>query len=203
MILFVARISLSLLLIAAPALRAQEPLRWVGTWAASPMGEPVNPGQPSPANTTYRDVVRISAGGASVRVQLTNEFGARPLTIGSAHIALSVGSGSIQPATDHALTFSGQATVIIPPGALMVSDPVPLQVTPLSSLAVSIFLPDQTINDTSCHQDARSTTFITVGDTTTAATATDARPVFSWCFVKGIDVSTHDPRAAAIVTYGD
>ena len=54
-------------------------------------------------------------------------------------------------------------------------------------------------NDTTCHQDARSTTFITVGDSTTAATVTDARPVYSWCFVKGIDVSTSDPKAAAIV----
>jgi lysophospholipase L1-like esterase len=203
MIRFVARLFLSLSMIAAPALSAQEPLRWIGTWAASPMGEPVNPGQPSPANTTYRDVVYISAGGASLRVELTNEFGARPLIIGSAHIALSAGAGSIQPATDHALTFSGQASVIIPPGALMVSDPVPLQVSPLTSLAVSIFLPDQPINDTTCHQDARSTTFITVGDTTTAASVTDARPVFSWCFVKGIDVSTHDPRAAAVVAFGD
>jgi lysophospholipase L1-like esterase len=201
---FLTRLSLSLLLIAAPALPAQQPVpRWVGTWAASPMGEPVNPGQPSPANTTYRNVVHISAGGASLRVELTNEFGARPLTIGSAHIAVSADSGSIQPATDHALTFSGQASVIIPPGALMLSDPVPLQVAPLTSLAVSIFLPDQPINDTTCHQDARSTTFISVGDTTTAATVTDARPIYSWCFVKGIDVSTRDPQAAAIVTYGD
>src|SRR5580698_5675786 len=144
MIRSITRLFLSLFLIAAPALRAQEPApRWIGTWAASPMGEPVNPGQPSPANTTYRNIVHISAGGASLRVQLTNEFGARPLTIGSAHVALSAGSGSIQPATDHALTFSGQASVIIPPGALMVSDPVSLQVAPLTSLAVSIFLPDQ------------------------------------------------------------
>jgi lysophospholipase L1-like esterase len=203
MIRFVARFFLSLSMIAAPALSAQEPLRWIGTWAASPMGEPVNPGQPSPANTTYRNVVYISAGGASLRVELTNEFGARPLTIGSAHIALSAGSGSIQPASDHALTFSGEASVIIPPGAPVFSDPVPLQITPLTSLAVSIFLPDQPINDTSCHQDARSTTFITVGDTTTAATVTDARPIYSWCFVKGIDVSTHDPRATAIVAFGD
>ena len=200
---FFLRASLALFVIFVPALGAQEPLRWVGSWAASPMGEPVNPGQPSPANTTYRNIVHISAGGASVRVQLTNEFGARPLTVGSAHIALSAGSGSIEPASDHALTFSGQGSVIIPPGALMLSDPVPLQVTPLSSLAVSIFLPEQPINDTTCHQDARSTTYITVGDTTTAATETDARPVFSWCFAKGIDVSTRDPRAAAIVTFGD
>ncbi|MGC2299200.1 MAG: SGNH/GDSL hydrolase family protein [Acidobacteriaceae bacterium] len=196
--------ALALLLIAVPALRAQQPaVRWIGTWAASPMGEPVNPGQPSPANTTYRDIVHVSAGGASIRVQLTNEFGARPLTIASAHIALSAGSGAIQPATDHALTFSGQPSVIIPPGAPVFSDPVPLQVAPLSDLAVSIFLPDQVINDTTCHQDARSTTYITVGDTTAAETLTAPRTVVSWCFVKGIDVNTHDPHAASIVAYGD
>ncbi|MFZ0690320.1 MAG: SGNH/GDSL hydrolase family protein [Acidobacteriaceae bacterium] len=203
MIRFAGRFFLSLLVIVAPALHAQEPLRWVGSWAASPMGEPVNPGQASPANTTYRNIVHISAGGASLRVELTNEFGARALTIGSAHVAVSAGAGSIQSTTDHALTFSGEASVIIPPGALMVSDPVALEVSPLASLAVSIFLPEQAINDTTCHQDARSTTFITVGDTTTAATVTDARPIYSWCFVKGIEVSTRDPKAAAIVAYGD
>ena len=114
MIRFAGRFFLSLLVIVAPALHAQEPLRWVGSWAASPMGEPVNPGQASPANTTYRNIVHISAGGASLRVELTNEFGARALTIGSAHVAVSAGAGSIQSTTDHALTFSGEASVIIP-----------------------------------------------------------------------------------------
>ena len=90
---------LSLFLVAVPALRAQDAaLPWLGTWAASPMGERVNPGQPSPANSTYRNVVRVSAGGSSLRVELTNEFGARPLTIGAAHIALSAGAGAIQAA---------------------------------------------------------------------------------------------------------
>src|SRR6202161_1291977 len=110
---FLTRLSLSLLLIAAPALPAQQPApRWIGTWAASPMGEQVNPGQPSPANSTYRNVVRISAGGSSISVQLTNEFGSRPLTIGAALVALTAGTassaGSIQPGSDHALTFNGQ-----------------------------------------------------------------------------------------------
>jgi lysophospholipase L1-like esterase len=166
------------------------------------MGERVNPGQPSPANSTYRNVVRVSAGGSSLRVQLTNEFGARPLTIGAAHIALSAGSGAIQPGSDHALTFNGQPSVIIPPGAPVFSDPMPIQVAPLSSLAVSVYLPTQTIDDTTCHQDARSTTLITVGDTTAAQTLTDPRPVYSWCFVKAIDVTTH-ANAAAIVCFGD
>ena len=80
---------------------------------------------------------------------------------------------------------------------------MPLEVDPLSSLAVSLYLPDQPIDDTTCHQDARATNFITPGNTTTAETLTDARTIFSWCFVKGIDISTHASNAAAIVTLGD
>jgi lysophospholipase L1-like esterase len=168
------------------------------------MGERVNPGQPSPADSTYRDVLRISAAGPSIRVVLTNEFGSRDLTIGAAHVALSAGAdGATRPGSDHALTFSGQSSVVIPAGALALSDPIPMQVAPLSSLAVSVYLPRQPIADTTCHEDGQSTNFITQGDTTAAETLTDPRPIGSWCFVKGIDVSSADPHAASIVAFGD
>ncbi|HEX4309857.1 MAG TPA: SGNH/GDSL hydrolase family protein [Acidobacteriaceae bacterium] len=167
----------------------------------------MNPGQPSPANSTYRNVVRVSAGGAQVRVELTNEFGARPLTIGAAHIAVSAGTesstGAIQAGSDHALTFNGQTSVTIPAGAPVFSDPVPMEVAALSSLAVSVYLPAQKIDDETCHPDARSTTLIAMGDATAAETLADTRPVYSWCFVKAIDVTTHASNAAAIVCLGD
>jgi hypothetical protein len=111
--LFARVVQASLLLFSAPVLVAQQAPRWVGTWAASPMGAPVNFGQPSPANTTYRNVVRISAGGATVRIELTNEFGTRPLAIGAAHIAVSAGMGAIQPGSDHARESRRQR---LPPG---------------------------------------------------------------------------------------
>src|ERR1700757_5487130 len=66
---------------------------WVGTWAASPEGTQVNAGQPGPGNTTYRNIVHTSLGGSAVRVQLTNEFGTEPLTVGAAHVAISAGGG--------------------------------------------------------------------------------------------------------------
>jgi lysophospholipase L1-like esterase len=198
-----ARFVLLPLLVFAPTLIAQESPRWVGTWASSPMGAPVNFGQPSPANTTYRNVVRISAGGTTVRVELTNEFGTRPLTIGAAHIALSAGAGAIQPASDHALTFNGQPAVIIPPGAPMFSDPIPMQVAALASLVVSVYLPDQSIGETTCHQEGMTTTWITEGDNTATPSVTGARSISSFCFVKAIDVTTSDAHAAAIVCLGD
>jgi len=193
---------LALQLTSAPALHAQQ-THWVGTWAAAPLGEPVNSAQPAPANSTYRNIVHISIGGPSIRVQLTNEFGTRSLTVAAAHIGLSAGNGSIQSGTDHALTFSGQPSVTIPAGALVFSDPVPLEVAPMANLAVSVFVPSQHISVMSCHEDAQSNNFITQGDTTSADSLTDSRPIQSWCFVKGIDVSTTSDKAAAVVTYGD
>ena len=195
---------LFLFLNTAVMLSAQQPAsRWVGTWAASPMGLAVNPGQIAPGDSTYRDIVHISEGGPAIRVQLTNEFGPQPLTVASAHVALSAGNGAIQPGSDHALTFDGRSSVTIPAGAVVFSDPVPMRVAPLSDLAVSVYLPQQPIRETTCHDDAQSTNFITEGNTTAAETLTAARPIYSWCFVKGIDVSQEGSQAAAIVTFGD
>jgi len=182
---------------------AQAPAaNWVGTWAASPVGSVVNEGQPGPGNTTYRNIVHISLGGSAVRVQLTNEFGTDPLTIGAANIALSAGGGSIQAGSDHALTFNGKATVEIPAGAFVLSDPVTMQAAPLSDLAVSVYVPEQRIRNTTCHTFGDSTNYVLQGDATTAATADKSNPIYAWCFVKGIDVKT-DGKAAAIVTFGD
>jgi len=182
---------------------AQAPAsNWVGTWAASPVGSEVNDGQPGPANMTYRNIVHISLGGSAVRVQLTNEFGTKPLEVGAAHVAISAGGGTIQTNTDHALTFNGRPTVEIPAGAFVLSDPVTMTAAPLSDLAVSVYLPEQRINNTTCHTFGDSTNYVLKGDATAAATANDSSPIYAWCFVKGIDVKT-DGKAAAIVTFGD
>ncbi len=185
------------------ALAQSQASNWVGTWAASPVGSAVNEGQPGPGNTTYRNIVHISLGGSAVRVQLTNEFGTQPLTVGAAHVAISAGGGgAIQTNTDHALTFNGKPTVEIPAGAFVLSDPVAMQAAPLSDLAVSVYVPEQRIRDTTCHTFADSTNYVFQGDATTAAIADKSNPIYAWCFVKGIDVKT-DGKAAAIVTFGD
>lgn len=184
---------------------AQAPAaNWVGTWATSPVGETVNDGQPGPANSTYRNIVHISLGGSAVRVQLTNEFGTQPLQVGAAHIAVSAGGGSIQSGSDHALTFNGKPTAEIPAGAFILSDPVTMQIAPLSDLIVSVYLPEQHIRNTTCHSFGDSTNYVLRGDATAAATADNSSPLYAWCFVKGIDVKTNAAdKAAAIVTFGD
>jgi hypothetical protein len=98
-----------------------------------------------------------------VRVELSNEYGSQPLVIGAAHIALSDGGGAIKAGSDRVLTFSGKESVTIPPGAPVISDPVDLSVPPLSSVAVSLFLPEVTPT-TTMHWDARQTDYIAGGE---------------------------------------
>lgn len=175
---------------------------WVGTWAASPVVEQVSAGQVAPGDTTYRNIVHISLGGSAVRVQLTNEFGTEPLKVGAAHVAISAGGGTIQAGSDHPLTFNGRPFVEIPAGAFVLSDPVNLQAAPLSDLAVSVYLPQQNIRNLTCHSFGDATNYILKGDATAAATADNSSPIYSWCLVKGVDVSASN-NAAAIVTFGD
>ena len=76
-------------------------------------------------NQTIRQVARVSLGGNQVRVEFSNEYGKRPLVIGAAHVALAgERRGDRRRARTAPLTFGGQPSVTIPPGAPVVSDPV-------------------------------------------------------------------------------
>jgi lysophospholipase L1-like esterase len=148
--------------------------------------------------------MHISLGGSAVRIQLTNEFGTEPLVVGAANIAVSAGGGSVQTDSDHPLTFNGRPTVEIPAGAFVVSDPVTMKAEPLTDLVVSVYLPEQQVKNTSCHTAGHSTNYVLRGNAAAAPTADNSSPITSWCFVKGIDVSTNSSdHAAAIVTLGD
>jgi lysophospholipase L1-like esterase len=178
---------------------------WVGTWAASPMAAKNSDGKfgaPGTDGTTLREIVHISIGGPSVRVILTNEFGLDPLTIGAAQIALSAGTSEITPAGSTALTFSGRPSIVIPPGALVVSDPVALKVAPAANLAVSLFLPDQPVNQLTLHPFGDQTNYLVPGNVVSSATLENPQTFFTWDFLKGIDV-TGEEKSASIVTFGD
>jgi len=202
-------LSVSLLLclasLAPAASAAKKPDHWVGTWATSPVAAN-NPGAkfgaPGTDGTTLREIVHLSLGGPSVRVIFTNEFGLDPLTIGAAQVALSSGASGITAGSATPLTFGGQSSIIIPPGALIVSDPAPLKVVPFSNLAVSLFLPDQPVSQLTLHSFADQTNYLAPGNVISAATLDAPTEFFSWDFLKGIDV-TADDKSASIVTFGD
>ena len=63
------------------------------------------------------------------------------------------------------MTFGGQSSIVIPPGAPAISDPVDLTVQPLALVSVSLYLPEITPTST-VHWDGHETAYIAVGDKT-------------------------------------
>jgi lysophospholipase L1-like esterase len=135
---------------------------------------------------------------------LSNELGTQRIVIGAARIALRSVAESIDPATDRALTFGGVPSITMPTGAPVVSDPVALDVPPLSELAVSIYLPHLTPVST-VHLLGLQTSYVSApdsGDLTGAATLLPSGPIGSWPLLTGVQVKA-SRRAEAVVVLGD
>jgi lysophospholipase L1-like esterase len=177
---------------------------WVGTWGNA-LHEP-DLGVPGLANTgfnnqTLRQNVHISVGGPRVRVRLST-FGASGVVIGAAHVAVLATAASIVPGSDRTLTFGGTPSVTIPPGALVVSDPVELNVPDLSDLAVSIFVPENT-GPATWHFESRQTSFISPpGDFTASILMPVSSTTLSRFWLAGVEVVASE-QTGAIVAIGD
>ena len=202
---------------------AQE--HWVATWAASPQSAhiefpglprrpaapgasaqgnppPIFPPAPSFDNQTVRMIVRTSIGGHRLRVQLSNTFGNGALHVGAAHIALRDKDSTIVAGSDRPLTFSGQLSAIIPEGAEILSDPVDLDVAPLSYLAISVYVPGH-VDDPTDHLTGLHTTYISgPGDFTSAASIENPKTTESWYWLSGVDVLA-PAKTGLIVAFGD
>src|ERR1700732_2304137 len=199
------KIKIAFLLALASTAFAAEQTHWVVTWGASPA-----PQLPSPEmrtaklefeNQTLREIVHTSIGGAAVRVRLSNAYGKQPVDIGAAHIGLRAqGSGTVA-GSDRTLTFSGRTAVSIPPHALVLSDPVKLNVPTSGDLAISIFLP-KAASGAGIHYSAQQTSYIGPGDLTGTATISEAATITSWVFLTGVDVLVPE-SASAVVAFGD
>ncbi len=178
---------------------------WLGSWVSSQqIPEPAN-ALPEAAlrDATLRQIVHLTVGGKKLRVRLSNAFGTGPLTLLSVHVARPVSkeTGSIDPATDRALTFAGSASVTIPAGADYYSDPIAFDAPALSDVAISIHLAVPPARQTS-HPGARETSFLVHGDHVADAALAGATTFAHWFLISGVDVS-ESARGAAIVALGD
>jgi len=173
--------------------------RWVGTWNASPQAA----SQPVELNSqTIRQIVHVSVGGTRVRVRLSNAYGSDSLHIGAARVGLRSTGASITAGSDRALTFNGSESTTIPVGAMAISDPVKLSVSDRGELAVSIYVPGNTLAVTE-HSLGLQTTYISPeGDFSGADSLPIATTTQSFYFLSGVDVDTAR-KSMAIVTLGD
>ena len=195
------------------AAAAEDAEHWVTTWSTGLLAPStlVFGTSPSFNDLTLRQIVRTSIGGSRVRVRLST-FGSDTLRVGAARIAVRGAGAAIVPGTDRVLTFGGFSDVVIPPGAIVVSDSVDLEIPALADLAVSLYLPGSTPLAT-WHPEALQTSYISpAGDhtesidmpfvSTTEYLAPNGTPHHAWYWLAGVEV-TASRKTGAVAILGD
>jgi len=203
---------------------------WVATWAtaqtlvrpAAPASVTVQPSAaPAPGsapavpattpreiaerglnNQTVRMIVRTSIGGKRLRVRLSNAFGSAPVVLGSAHLALRAKDSGIVPDSDRSLSFNGKPGCTIAPGVVLLSDPVELNVPPVTDLAVSLYFPGETGPPTTHSTGLHNTYISKEGDQTAKPEIAEPVTTQSYYWLAGIDVAAA-ADAALLVAFGD
>ena len=204
--------------------RAQRPAEnqhWVGTWAAALVARAALPAAPAPAagqapqapplnfnNQTLRQIVRVSIGGSQVRAVFSNAFGTAPLAVGAASIALRDKGEMIVAGSSRPLLFSGKSSAAIPPGAVLVSDPVSLTVPDLADLVVDTYLPGDTASAGSplshfTGSSAVQTNYVSEAGNHAAAAQFPVRSTtFLWHFLARVEVTAPE-QVGTVVALGD
>lgn len=130
-------------------------------------------------NTTIRQTLQVSSAAQEIRIRLSNAFGTNDLTVTKATIGLpatqDVGTSALEKASLKVLSFDGSPNVVIPNGALAVSDPIQFPVKAESALMISIYLKNgqQGFRITG-HPGSRTTSYLAFGDCVGAQNITDS-----------------------------
>jgi lysophospholipase L1-like esterase len=174
---------------------------WSTTWGTSDTVP--EPDSWSFNDQTLRLIVHTTTGGNQVRIKLANIFGSRPLNIGSASVALQESGASLVAGSNRTLTFSGQPSIVIPIGAYVLSDSVPLSILPHHDLAVSFFISGDS-GPVSKHPLALQTSFVsTAGDFVARDDGGPFQtPIHNWPYLAAVEIrSAVDSRS--VVAFGD
>jgi lysophospholipase L1-like esterase len=200
---------------------------WVSTWGTALIGRPAPapPAAPAPSTTTaapsttaaptprapvnitsqtIRQIVHASVGGSRIRIVLSNVWGTAPLVVGAAHVALRAAESAIVPESARTLTFGGRESIMMPAGAVLVSDPVDLTVASFADLAIDLYLPgDTSLGSVTVHNSAVQRNYLSKdGNFSGAVDFEGPTPVQSWFLLSRVEVMAPE-AVSAIVTFGD
>jgi lysophospholipase L1-like esterase len=192
---------------AAPPVDAHEPApakaaaRWIPTWLSTQQPQvPDNlPPAPGLAGSVLRQIAQPSLGGDGLRVSFSNRFGVEPLVLGAVHVAPSTGASAIDAARGVGVTFDGKRSVVVPPGASILSDPVALSVLPFQNLAVTTAFDAPLPAAVTGHAGSRTRSFLQSGNDVAAASMEASVPVEHWYFLDRIDVLADGSSKAALI----
>ena len=162
-------------------------------------------------NSTIRQTLRMTISSEQIRVRLSNAFGLNDLPITKVTVALPkaepgqnvTGSSGIYTNTLQTLTFGGNESIIIPDGALAVSDPTNFPIKTGQVITITMYLKEgQASNFVTSHPGSRVVIWMAFGDYTDAAniTAPSTAQTQHWYFISAVEAwKPTNYRAFAVV----
>ncbi|TNE62453.1 MAG: SGNH/GDSL hydrolase family protein [Alphaproteobacteria bacterium] len=166
---------------------------WTRAWTASLFEAPAADAAITIENATLRTSVRVAAGGAMIRLRLSNEFGPL-LELGA--VTVRTGDGPFVP-----VTFGGKASTLLPGHGPLVSDPVPLAVAAFDRVDISFYIPGAATLST-VHMAPGQPTEVSPPGNFSAWSHVGIRRHKARPLLAGIDVLSPAPRPV-IVAFGD
>ncbi|OWR02658.1 SGNH/GDSL hydrolase family protein [Roseateles puraquae] len=184
---------------------------WTAAWGSAQLAQPTPPADAKPVtppwrqpmrDVSLRQIVRVSAAGSALRVQVSNLFGEAPLVLDAMAVARVAGLDP-QPQLDATtlmpLRFDDRAEVIVPPHTEVWSDPVALALPAGAEVAVQWHVqtgPAQA----SVHPGSRMRSWAVAGSRVGAASWPDAMAQEGWWHLAAVDVLTPGPRPVLVAT---
>ncbi|WP_327146847.1 SGNH/GDSL hydrolase family protein [Nocardia sp. NBC_01327] len=193
---------------AATHTTAETAAAWDAAWSAAPqlpsIGFEPNWAQTGFDNQTVRQVVRVTDGGTAARITLSNLYGNGPLRIDHATIARTAQGAGVESNTLRDLTFQGDTVAKIPAGQALTSDTAGLQLAPLESVTVTLYLAGPT-GPATFHSQAYASTYRTGGNhVADPAASSFTEATHSWYYLTDIQVSGPSAHhGGTVVAFGD
>lgn len=178
-------------LVASPARAEPSDATWSAAWTTAMQ-------RPTPAtdnwstagfdHQTIRQSIRLSTGGRSLRIRLSNQYGTEPLHL----TGLTVGQRHLTA------TFHGSPHATIAPGRTITSDPVTIVTTAGEQLTISLYV-DGSTGPATFHEDGLTTSYAAAGNhlRDDAAGGETSHSVY---YLTGVDVTG---ATSTVVTFGD
>ncbi len=188
---------LGLMMLASASSQAQN---WTGTWATAPMSTTVSNMPPTDlSNRSIRQIIHVSCGGDSIRLKLTNEYGAESVTIKSVFIADAEEGSNIKRRTAKYLTFNGKRNTVLDKEKAVWSDPIPYKLKGLQRLAITINY-GEVLGALTSHPGSRTTSYIVDGEAKLGTSFEKTNwKTDHWFHLSALDVHT---KKAGIETIG-
>ena len=195
--------SVLFLLLLSNVAMGQRPV-WIATWTASPEAADADPGDAlfNLNDQTVRERVRVTLGGPQIRIRLSNECSSASVLVGRVSVGTARSPRDVESGSLRRVTFGNKDTILIPPGAPVLSDPVDLPVTDGSEIAISLYFPKRVTSVTGHSLALKRTVISTHGDHTQDIAIKGGNESDSSVFLSEVLVPAQAKRQV-IVAFGD